>query len=442
MLGGNIIAELYGGRISNSGKYLGSGPPWYQVGERLKGYSYLGNQILTELPNTKEYKAVPDVPVFDCIEWRIEDPIVGTRFNVVRKDSASYAGSVKILEPDEQGLNVWDSDPFLETNPGQSGIPGFDDTEGYDPTAPTFFLNGWKLTTSRAHEVLHDNSLSIVDLQRSGVVALAQANISGYFATVYDGLSYPDISHGPSDDGILRIYTDAVENSHNEFVFENPIAPTPLDKGLAGTDITPEVATKRSETSDLKYNFCKGLWLKGKWPAGNTAPTAYNVAFVETAVGEDNIELAAFTLSMWANESDFDFRPKYDNGPMQLTRYGVGLYKKLSISPVDGAFDRVNRLSESPGRSTPFRGNILANIQTAVSIFKYLKYIEPSKTSRNSPSWFDIAYGYGPNKNANKPALTEHQVRSAYANVVKGRLFIYHSFLECLHSNLKSGHII
>ena len=51
---------------------------------------------------------------------------------------------------------------------------------------------------------------------------------------------------------------------------------------------------------------------------------------------------------------------------------------------------------------------------------------------QKAPTWFDIAYGYGPNKDESRPKMTENELRTEYANNVLRRFNRYVSFLNCL----------
>lgn len=219
VLRGGIIAELFGIGTSNNGSYIGQIGFPLQTGERASGFVYAGGSLLAELPNGKVISSANQNEPFNAIGWRIEDPITGVRYV-----SSSY--SFKVTEPDELGLDVGDTDPFINTDPNPEYLAAIDDTEGWNPTDPTFYLNGFKIKTERAIFELRDpnNRAAFVDPVHTPVEALAQMRVSGRFEKVYDGLEYPDISHGEDEDGVLRIVTDAVEIYHNEFVSDGGLS--------------------------------------------------------------------------------------------------------------------------------------------------------------------------------------------------------------------------
>jgi hypothetical protein len=191
----------------------------------------------------------------------------------------------------------------------------------------------------------------------------------------------------------------------------------------------PAIANKIWRTCDS--NFYPG----DTFPGGKPRPSQMNVEYALAASGNDP-EMTAFVMAMWSHESSFAFSPQGDHGPMQLTRPGLAYYPKVKIE--EGAFDPFSRPGEGKGkirRTWNFTGSPLANIQTAVNLFRWRQDNEKS-------SFYDIAYGYGPGylgdeKDPKKKRALNHQSRDDYAKARLRHFEMYRTLVTCITASNK-----
>jgi hypothetical protein len=179
------------------------------------------------------------------------------------------------------------------------------------------------------------------------------------------------------------------------------------------------------------WNTCNaGFYPNDAFPGGKPRPSQMNVEYALAGSG-NNPEMAAFVLAMWSHESGFLFSPFGDHGPMQITSAVPKYYPNVKIE--SGSYDPFTRPAKGPAavrRTWSFTGSPLANIKTAVNLFKW-------RQENEKAGFYDLAYGYGPGylgseQDRKKRKALESQARDSYAKNALRIFDMYKTMVNCV----------
>jgi RHS repeat-associated protein len=182
------------------------------------------------------------------------------------------------------------------------------------------------------------------------------------------------------------------------------------DDGLEGLDQETVDACRKEAfgDSDTAGELYIGK-LRGK--------DALRIARLILYAGGEDTTLSAMVGAIWAKESQLEFRPTGDNGPMQVTGYWRRNFPYL-IEP--GSFDPFTRKKND---QRTFTGNVKANVLTGGNIITWLYNNHVVYLRQRLGS---IPYMYGPGKNPPR-SVYEKQVMSAYP--------LFEKFVRCLKNS-------
>ena len=114
----------------------------------------------------------------------------------------------------------------------------------------------------------------------------------------------PGTKTGIYIDGVLDESPDLEPKVIIEYI--SKVSADPVINAPQQQQGTPDsVLSKKKELEGVTFKLCQSFYTTNIPGDDKKPPSELNVAYVEVAVGEKNIELSAFTLSMWANESNF-----------------------------------------------------------------------------------------------------------------------------------------
>ncbi len=161
VLGGKVIAEVIGV----------DGPPTFLKGERTDSYVYFGQ---TRLATQNIHPASGAQFVY----WHFFDPLTGTKMQFYPSDP-----TVNRQEPDSQAIDVDLVDPATLPPPAPDPEePTYAPTSGgYDPTKPTYYVDGIRVTERFALNLLQTGGATLDPKFAHDVSTLNRAGIIGHW---------------------------------------------------------------------------------------------------------------------------------------------------------------------------------------------------------------------------------------------------------------------